>query len=86
MKYYIDIPHNGTYYRYPLLENSRFQLIDLKGTIYLIIYKHHNHKYEMGGFLETKRHYIYQKLFTSKKELYGAIQKLLQENLHVDKQ
>lgn len=79
MLYYIDIPHNGSRYRYHLLRNTDFQLINLPGTIYLIIIKHHDHKYEIGGFLEDKRKYIYPQIFTTKKRLYDAIQKLLQQ-------
>lgn len=81
MEYTFTIPHNGNNYFYYLLRNTDFQLIDLQGTIYLIIAKYHTHKYEMQGFNEKKRRIIYSKTFTTKKELYDAIQKLLQEDL-----
>lgn len=81
MQYVIDIPHNGTYFRYYLLRNTDFQLIHLEGTIYLMICKYHNHRYDIAGFIYKTPKYIYPQEFRTKKELYGAIQKLLQEDL-----
>lgn len=81
MKYVIDIPHNGENFRYYLLRNTDFQLIHLDNCVHILIAKHHNHKYEIAGFFYRSQHLVYPRIYTTKKELYGAIQKLLQEFL-----
>lgn len=81
MDYTFIIPHNGRNYYYSLLRNEDFQSVLLEGTIYLDISKYHNHRYVLAGFLYKYPKYIYPKEFKTKKELYNAIQKLLQELL-----
>lgn len=81
MDLYFTIPVNDKRFTYPLLRNTNFQKINHEGVIYLSIYKEHDHKYELAAFIYIKAKYIFPRYYTSKKKLYGAIQKLLQEEL-----
>ena len=46
------------------------------------IYKIHDHRYDFKAFFYDKKYITYQENIRSKKELYSAIQKLLQQNLY----
>lgn len=81
MEYTFTIPHNGHNWGYNLLRNTDHQIIHLEGKIYLHITKYHNHRYELAGFIYELPKYIYPQEYKTKKELIGAIQKLLQELL-----
>lgn len=81
MRLSFTIPDSGHNYSYSLLSYSDFQLIDHYGVIYLAIHKIHDHKYELCAFIYKSRHYIRPCYFNTKSKLYGAIQKLLQEEL-----
>lgn len=81
MRYFICIPHDGSRFYYPLLYHSDFQCIDVDGVVLLYIWKIHNHKYQLEGFFYSSKVIISCRTFGTKQELYGAIQKLLQEYL-----
>ena len=75
----ITIDGKNSWYR--LLHNTNHQTIWKEGIIYLSLYKIHNHSYEMTAFIYKKGKYIYPRYYRTKRELHGAIQKLLQEEL-----
>lgn len=81
MRLNFTLPIDGVYTVYTLLNNTNNQRICIEGEIYLNLYKKHNHSYEMTAFIYKKRKYIYPRYYRTKKELYGAVQKLLQEEL-----
>lgn len=81
MRYSFTIPVGEHNYSYSLLSYSNIQRITHEGVIYLGLYKEHNHKYELTAYIYKTRKYIYPRYYKTKKELYGAIQKLLQEEL-----
>ena len=56
--------------------------IEVRDVCIIDIYKLHDHRYDLKAFFYEKKHITYQKNIRSKKELYSAIQKLLQENLY----
>lgn len=77
---------HGLFYCYHLLSYSDFQIVHLDNVIHLEIWKKHNHSYGFAGFLYKAQCLVYPREFRTKKELHGAIQKLLQEKLYVDVQ
>ena len=70
--------HSLNLYGYPAREN-----IEVKDVCIIEIYKAHDHRYDLKAFFYDKKHIYYEENIRSKKELYSAIQKLLQENLNV---
>ena len=46
------------------------------------VYKAHDHRYDLKAFFYEKKFITYQENIRSKKELYSAIQNLLQQNLY----
>ena len=55
---------------------------EVKNVCIIDVYKAHDHRYDLKAFFYKKKHITYQENIRSKKELYSAIQKLLQENLY----
>lgn len=86
MELRITIPVDGKNYYYRLLYYTNYQEICIEGVIYLSLYKRHNHSYGMAAFIYKKKKYIYPRYYKSKRELYSAIQELLQKELNVDVQ
>lgn len=80
MRYEVRIPHNDTLYCYRLLP-ADYQRIDLSDVVILDIWKIHDHRYDMCAFFYRQKIICSTRSFSTKKELYGAIQKLLQEYL-----
>ena len=81
MDFSFYIPFKGCHWCYRLLPYGDFQMISVDGFCYLEIYKYHNHRYEIAGFFYLSRHLIRPRLYRTKRELFGAIQELLQEEL-----
>lgn len=82
MKMSFTIPVGEHNYNYTLLPAGwPSQTIIHEGVIYLRIIKRHNHNYELSAFVYKGHKYVYPKNFSTKSKLYGAIQKLLQEEL-----
>lgn len=86
MDYVINVPRGSTYWSYPLLSGSDFQKIVVEGVVVFDIIKHHNHRYYLDAFFYSSKRIVSGFSFRSKRDLYGAIQKLLQEELNVDVQ
>jgi len=86
MYYGLNIPdkeglyhHHGlNFYGYPARKH-----IEVKDVCIIDIYKAHDHRYDLKAFFYDEKYIYYQENIRSKKELYSAIQKLLQENLNV---
>lgn len=81
MRLVIDIPHDGTIYRYFLFDNCDFQVIDFPNVVILEITKVHDHRYVLCGFFYRTKVILRPCSYGTKKKLYDAIQKLLQEYL-----
>ena len=77
----IYIARNGMTYVYDLLRYCDRERIDCDGVVIFDIVKYHNHRYDLHGFFYAKKVIVGPYSFKSKKELYGAVQKLLQEYL-----
>ena len=77
----IFIPSENITYVYDILRYEDCQRIECHGIVILDICKHHNHRYDLHGFFYARKVIVGPFSFRSKKELYGAIQKLLQEHL-----
>ena len=56
------------------------EVIDVDGVCYICCYKFHDHSYRVEYFFYEKK-CIGMMEFRSLKEMYGAVQKLLEENL-----
>lgn len=80
MRCYIDICIDGVCYSYPLL-NLDYQRIERPGVLIFDIWKKHNHRYELLAFFYQKKIIVGCSVFSTKAELYDAIQKLLQQFL-----
>ena len=61
---------------------SKHQRIEVKDVCIIDISKFHDHRYDLRAFFYKKKHITYQENIRSKKELYSAIQNLLQQNLY----
>ena len=55
---------------------------EVKDVCIIDVYKAHDHRYDLKAFFYEKKHITYQENIRSKKELYSAIQNLLQQNLY----
>ena len=86
MEYRISVPRGTSYYTFSLLPYDNYQKVIVEGVVVFNIVKHHNHRYVLDAFFYAS-HRIYSGYsFKTKKELFGAIQKLLQKELYVDVQ
>ena len=56
--------------------------IEVSDVCIIDIYKLHDHRYDLKAFFYKKKRITHKENIRSKKELYSAIQKLLQENLY----
>lgn len=81
MRYSITIPDGARLWCYSILPFGDFQRIDVDGVVILDICKFHNHRYDLQAFFYARKHIVSCRSFSTKKELYGAIQNLLQEYL-----
>lgn len=81
MKHVIQIPCDGMLYCYNLLPSGGYQKIVRDGVVVMDIVKHHDHRYELSAFFYAQKKIVWPRSYSTKTELYGAIQKLLQENL-----
>lgn len=63
-------------------EYNRSKRIEVKNVCIIDVYKIHDHRYDLKAFFYKKKRITYQEQIRSKKELYSAIQKLLQKNLY----
>lgn len=62
-------------------EHSKYSCIYVKDICQIEIHKYHDHRYDIKCFFYKNRYIYYRECIPSKKELYSAIQKLLEENL-----
>lgn len=81
MRYEIIVPRGAERWHYTLLGHGNYQTIDVDGVLFMQICKIHNHRYDLQAFFYRQKVIIGSCSFGTKKELYGAIQKLLQEYL-----
>lgn len=58
--------------------------IEVPNVCIIDVYKLHDHRYDLKAFFYDRKYITYQENIRSKKELYSAIQNLLQEILNVD--
>ena len=85
MYYYLSIPdehgmnHHFSFYFNEYYRSRRFEV---PNVCIIDVYKIHDHRYDLKTFFYRKKRITYQKNIRSKKELYSAIQNLLQENLY----
>ena len=87
MRLSITVPRGAENWYFTILPNGRsFQKIVVEGVVVLDIFKRHNHRYDLDAFFYASKHIVSGYTFTTKSKLYGAIQKLLQEELNVDVQ
>lgn len=82
MRYSILIPYNGVCYSYRLF-CSQYDRIELPGVVIFDISEIHVHRYDLQAFFYDRKVIISNRSYRSKKELHGAIRKLLQEYLNV---
>lgn len=81
MRYSFTIPHDGYNWSYTLLPYGDYQSIDLEGVVFMQIFKVHDHRYDLQAFFYRTKTIFSCQSYCTKKELYGAIQKLLQDKL-----
>ena len=85
MEYRITIPQengwNKTFYLY-FSEYRMSQRIEVENVCIIDVFKAHDHRYDLKAFFYKKKYITYQENIRSKKELYSAIQNLLQQNLY----
>ena len=80
----IIIPDNNGqkwFFRLNFSNYSPHKKIKVNNVCIIQIYKFHDHRYDIKCFFYKKEYIYYQERIRSKKELYSAIQELLQENL-----
>ncbi|MBQ2858611.1 MAG: hypothetical protein IJA45_01820 [Oscillospiraceae bacterium] len=86
MDYIIYVPRGSVYCSYLLLSCGDFQKIVVEGVVVFDIAKYHNHRYDLDAFFYSSKRIVSRRSFRSKRELYGAIQELLQQELNIDVQ
>lgn len=87
MRYTILVPSlSDSCYCFDILPYGNFQRIDVPSVCIIQIYKAHVHRYDFEAFFYFSKRLYSLRSYRSKSELYGAIQKLLQEELNVDVQ
>lgn len=81
--YHIDIEdENGCVHSWTLrFAFSKYMCIYVKDVCVIDIHKYHDHRYDIKCFFYKNFYIYYRECINSKKELYSAIQKLLEENL-----
>ena len=85
MYYDLSIPdENGMNYHFSFnfSEYSTSHRYEVKNVCIIDVYKIHDHRYDLKAFFYKKKRITYSENIRSKKELYSAIQKLLQKNLY----
>ena len=86
MNNYIIIPTKDgkrSYFHLNFWGSPSRRHIEEENVCIIEIYKAHDHRYDLKAFFYDKKYIYYKENIRSKKELYSAIQKLLQENLNV---
>lgn len=81
MYWSFTINDKGLFYTYSLEHLDGHYRVDRPGIVILDISKYHNHRYDLHGFFYEKKSIVGPYSFRSKRELLGAIQKLLQQYL-----
>ena len=81
MNYTVNIPKDGSFMVWRLLPHGGSQRIDCEGVVIFDLWKVHDHRYCLQAFFYRRKVLIGYGCFGSKKELYGAIQNLLQKYL-----
>lgn len=81
MRYTFIVPRGAERWSYTLLGHSDYQRIDVDGVVFMQIWKIHDHRYDVQAFFYRTKTIISCRSYGTKKELYGAVQKLLQEKL-----
>ena len=85
MYYNLTIPdENGNNYHFSFnfSEYSMSHRYEVKNVCIIDVYKLNNHRYDLKAFFYKKKYITYTENIRSKKELYSAIQNLLQKNLY----
>lgn len=80
----ITIPdEQGNVYYFSLSFNQyrTYKIIKVKGVCIIYIHKIHDHRYDLKCFFYKTETIYYQENIRSKKELYSAIQKTIENNL-----
>ena len=85
MYYNFRIPDkNGVFHWFPFSfgEGRDSRRCEVEGVCIIDVFKLHDHRYDFKAFFYKKKYITFQNNIRSKKELYSAIQKLLQQNLY----
>ena len=85
MYYNLTIPdENGMNYHFSInfSEYLMSRRYEVKNVCIIDVYKMNDHRYDLKAFFYKNKRITYQEKIRSKKELYCAIQNLLQENLY----
>lgn len=87
MRLYITVPCDAENLFIELFPGGEtLQKIIVDGVAVLDICKVHNHRYDFKAFFYRSKRIVTCCSYSSKLKLHGAIQKLLQEELHGDVQ
>ena len=85
MYYSLTIPDENGYnhhFSFNFGEYRTSHRYEVKDLCIIDVYKAHDHRYDLRAFFYKKKFITYQENIRSKKELYSAIQNLLQKNLY----
>lgn len=86
MKYLINVIRNGYSFSSELLSFGNYQRLEFPFLFIIDVFKYHNHRYDLHAFFYNTKLIVPTRSYSSKRELYGAIQDLIQEQLNVDVQ
>ena len=83
MRYIINIPFDGVLYSFSLglYHDGDSRRIEVPGVVIFDLWRVHAHSYSLVAFFYSNKIIVSQRFYGTKKELYCAIQKLLQEYL-----
>ena len=60
-------------------DGQRYQRFEVPDVCIINVYKHHAHNFTLEAFFYKKKHIYYRSNFRTKKDVYSAIQSLLED-------
>lgn len=82
MRLSVDVCKNGCVYCLGFLNGKNFNRLKMSDEFVIDLIKYHNHSYCFNAFFYKSEHFYVNYSFSSLKEMYCAIQKILKVELY----
>ena len=67
------------HFYFGFLDGQRYQRFEVNGVCIIDVYKHHSHSFDLKAFFYKDKYIYHHDNFKSKKDVYSAIQSLLED-------